>query len=77
MAAGLVLEVVNICILNSYIFNVLRCGNHRRLTQRYADPGCHVVMATEMFTVAPDICEPAVWKLLHATFLLPRMSDSC
>jgi hypothetical protein len=63
MVTGLVLEVVNICVLESDICNALRRENHRGLTQGY----------TEVFTVAPDICERSVWKLLHATLLAPRI----
>jgi hypothetical protein len=73
MVTGLVLEVVYICVLESDICNALRCENHGSLTKGYTDPGCHVVMATEVFTVAPDICEPSVWKLLHSALLEPRI----
>jgi hypothetical protein len=39
------------------------CTNH----------GCEVALATEFCTVAPNICGPSVWILLHVTLLAPKI----
>jgi hypothetical protein len=73
MVTGLVLEVVKICVSESEICDALGGGNHRRLIQGCTDLGRHVVMATEVFAVVPNICGPSVWILLHVTILAPRI----
>jgi len=75
IVTGLVLEVVKFCVLESEIWNSLRGENHRCLMQASTDPGRHVVMATEVFAVAPNICGPAVWNLIHIAFLAPRIFE--
>jgi len=32
-----------------------------------------VTKAPELCTVAPNICKSSVWKLLHTTFVTPRI----
>jgi hypothetical protein len=73
VVTGLGLEVVKICVLECEICNSLRGENHRRLIQGCTDLGRHVVMATDVFAVAPNICGPSVRGLLRATILAPRI----
>jgi len=73
MVTDLVLEVVKLCVLESEICNLLRGENHRRLIQGCTDPGRNVVMATEVFVVASNICGLSVWDLIHITFLAHRI----
>ena len=35
--------------------------------------GCQITMTTTFCTVAPNICVPSVWNLLHVTFLTARI----
>jgi len=58
VVTGLVLEVMKFWVLESEICNSLRGENHRCLIQACTDPGRRVVMATEVFVVAPNICGP-------------------
>ena len=39
----------------------------------YMDTRCLVAVTTKYHTVAPNICGPSLWNLLHVTLLVPRI----
>jgi len=41
--------------------------------QRYTNPGRQVVRVAKFCTVAPNICRPLVWSLLHFIILAPEI----
>jgi hypothetical protein len=42
-------------------------------SQRCTSPGRQVSVANNFCTVAPNICGPSVWNVLHVTLLTPRI----
>jgi len=46
---------------------------HIFLRWGYTDIRCLVAAATKFCTVAPNICGPSFWNMLHVTLLVPRI----
>jgi len=56
----------------------LNCRPHHVLGYEWVQPGAHksrarAARATKFFIMAPNICGPSVWNLIHVTLLTPRI----